>query len=588
MATGSDILISVPTSKGKKEEATPEMKALEAKYGERLLALDTDGDGQIDRSEILRFIDQVVHKETQIKQMKIALGALLGLLVLFALTTFGVTWGVVVLSRQVNAQTTTVSTTNPSLTDNSGATLRTASASITRTPIAKNSTSDSFANVTLSENGRRRLLQAGGSMDYASPIAIDDVIAGCKLVIEGDKTFTSVEAGVDDTAVLDVTVQVVSGNSCQTAVVSGNVANLQANILIEGDLAMVVCDSGSNCQVFQKSTPAVMPDGSAAPAELTDPIPNRRLQSIMKDAFILELNGGRQLVCHKEHGKCDLVEAPAFDLLQMHERSLKGLCGNLVCWPPKVCKDKCCAQCIQKGGGVAGAVMKCFPAKSMIITERNGPQHISTLMIGDKVLASHSDGNLFFDDVYMFGHKNMDVKAQFVKLQTSGKASLRLTSDHLVPIVRDGHRLVIHSKDVQVGDLVQVHSANATSATFESIITKSIVSDVGLFNPYTLSGTIVVDGVVASCHSSWVFDTLFELLNVNRASGYQTLFAPIRFIYKVVGPKRFASVEFVIDAVAVATVEGRLSNASVTAPATVALGLAGIAALLTPRKRLMV
>jgi hypothetical protein len=91
MATGSDILISVPSSKATKEDAlTPEVKALEAKYGERLLALDTDGDGQIDRSEILRFIDHVVHKEAQLRHMKTALFVLLGLLILFAVTTFGV------------------------------------------------------------------------------------------------------------------------------------------------------------------------------------------------------------------------------------------------------------------------------------------------------------------------------------------------------------------------------------------------------------------------------------------------------------------------------------------------------------------
>mgnify|MGYP003312984875 CR=1 FL=1 len=39
--------------------------------------------------------------------------------------------------------------------------------------------------------------------------------------------------------------------------------------------------------------------------------------------------------------------------------------------------------------------------------------------------------------------------------------------------------------------------ANATNVVAE-----------GLYNPYTLSGTIVVDGVLASCHSSWILDGL--------------------------------------------------------------------------------
>jgi hypothetical protein len=92
MAAATDnVIVAIPSAKridGK--EMTPEEKVLEAKYGERLRSLDADGDGNIDRPELLRFIDQVVNKETQLKHMKTALYVLLGLLVLFALTTFGV------------------------------------------------------------------------------------------------------------------------------------------------------------------------------------------------------------------------------------------------------------------------------------------------------------------------------------------------------------------------------------------------------------------------------------------------------------------------------------------------------------------
>ena len=53
------------------------------------------------------------------------------------------------------------------------------------------------------------------------------------------------------------------------------------------------------------------------------------------------------------------------------------------------------------------------------------------------------------------------------------------------------------------------------------------------YNPYTLSGTIVVDGVVASCHSSWILDGLAPPRVL--AKVYQRLFVVPRAAYKLIG-----------------------------------------------------
>jgi hypothetical protein len=46
----------------------------------------------------------------------------------------------------------------------------------------------------------------------------------------------------------------------------------------------------------------------------------------------------------------------------------------------------------------------CFPADAIVTTAR-GAVRISSLKMGDTVLAARPDGSTFFDDVYMFGEQ---------------------------------------------------------------------------------------------------------------------------------------------------------------------------------------
>ena len=167
----------------------------------------------------------------------------------------------------------------------------------------------------------------------------------------------------------------------------------------------------------------------------------------------------------------------------------------------------------------------CFPADAIVTTSHAGDLPISSLKIGDKVLAARPDGSTFFDDIYMFGHKDATAASSFVKLETDGGAVLRLTADHHLFVTRAGQRLEIPSSEALVGDLVHVAGLPGASQP-EAIASKSLVAGTGLFNPYTMSGSIVVDGVAASCHSSSALDRVFELVSVSVPVGYQIAFAP--------------------------------------------------------------
>jgi hypothetical protein len=79
-------------------------------------------------------------------------------------------WAVVVLSREVSTQGTTIANTNPALVDKSGATLRTTGGVINLIdmPLNASAAAESFASVPLNSTVfGRRLLQAGSGMAVA-------------------------------------------------------------------------------------------------------------------------------------------------------------------------------------------------------------------------------------------------------------------------------------------------------------------------------------------------------------------------------------------------------------------------------------
>ena len=64
----------------------------------------------------------------------------------------------------------------------------------------------------------------------------------------------------------------------------------------------------------------------------------------------------------------------------------------------------------------------------------------------------------------------------------------------------------------------------------------SIKMDVksGMFNPYTINGRIVVDGVVASAHSDWFLDPLAPSFAVPYLPAtYQALLSPLQLLHSV-------------------------------------------------------
>jgi hypothetical protein len=183
----------------------------------------------------------------------------------------------------------------------------------------------------------------------------------------------------------------------------------------------------------------------------------------------------------------------------------------------------------------------CFPADASVETPA-GPKTMSELRVGDVIRSVDGAGHAIYDEVYFFGHADNSKSADYVNLKLSGDAhSLQLSSKHFLPTCPEhgesckwSDHIHVYAQDVQPGDYVWV--ASPSQASLRAVLETSIIAKEGLYNPYTLSGKIVVNGVVASAHSNWILDewtppSMSQYLPV----AYQVLFLPGRMLYRFLG-----------------------------------------------------
>jgi desert hedgehog protein len=164
------------------------------------------------------------------------------------------------------------------------------------------------------------------------------------------------------------------------------------------------------------------------------------------------------------------------------------------------------------------------------------------LRAGDAVRSIDGSGQTFFDEVYFFGHADASTSAEFVELTLNGNlVSLQLSGKHFVPTCPKNRvpcdwseHTNVYAEDVQVGDYLW--AMRGEQLDLQEVSATSISSRDGLYNPYTLSGRVVVNGVLASAHSEWVLDKWIPAsLTRYLPAVYQVVFLPGRCLYHLVG-----------------------------------------------------
>mmetsp|Transcript_17998 Transcript_17998/g.41626 ORF Transcript_17998/g.41626 Transcript_17998/m.41626 type:complete len:343 (+) Transcript_17998:788-1816(+) len=166
----------------------------------------------------------------------------------------------------------------------------------------------------------------------------------------------------------------------------------------------------------------------------------------------------------------------------------------------------------------------CFSGDSTITTKDRGDIAMRDLRIGDAVLTRNPSGagdyqTPTFEKVYGFGHYHQSLAADFLRIDTNvenGKGSLEISANHMVFVGEQ--RRAMPASNLQKGDRLLLETGEwGTVRKIKTVYRK------GTFAPFTPSGTIVVNGVVASTYVAFQDSEVLKLGSVDTFFTYQWL-----------------------------------------------------------------
>merc|ERR1719379_2199429 len=155
---------------------------------------------------------------------------------------------------------------------------------------------------------------------------------------------------------------------------------------------------------------------------------------------------------------------------------------------------------------VAPAGPVCFPGDAQVTVYNRGAAPVASLSADDKVLVQSVEGDLRFEPVLTFLHKvpqSLGLSHESLTVvHTHG--SFRASRNHLTFVISDGG--FRHDKTagaLQPGDMLLIMDSEAAGVSKSMVLSiSSQMTTEGMYAPLTSSGTLLVDGVVASTYGT--------------------------------------------------------------------------------------
>ena len=150
----------------------------------------------------------------------------------------------------------------------------------------------------------------------------------------------------------------------------------------------------------------------------------------------------------------------------------------------------------------------CFPATAQVKLANGATKTMNQLHLNDEV---HVGGGRT-SRIFMFTHALADAPALFTKLTTASSNTVTLTPSHHLYV--NGQNIA--ARNVRVGDTLEL-----ADGSISAVVKVQAVSATGLYNPQTMHGDIIVDGIRVSTYTETVYP---------RAA--HALLAPFRLAYQ--------------------------------------------------------
>ncbi|XP_073437694.1 sonic hedgehog protein [Dendrobates tinctorius] len=163
---------------------------------------------------------------------------------------------------------------------------------------------------------------------------------------------------------------------------------------------------------------------------------------------------------------------------------------------------------VRAENSVAAKSGGCFPGNATVRTEGGGTKAVQELRPGDRVLAADEEGNLVYSDFLLFLDREQRATRSFYVLETAQPGeTIRLTAAHLMLVSQrpsNGTRRAFKSvfaSNITPGD--RVFLADQTSMSLREVTVERVhvEEDIGAYAPVTSHGTVVINGVLASCYA---------------------------------------------------------------------------------------
>jgi hypothetical protein len=196
----------------------------------------------------------------------------------------------------------------------------------------------------------------------------------------------------------------------------------------------------------------------------------------------------------------------------------------------------------------------CFPASATVQLEGGITSRMDQLQLGDRVLTVLPNGSTSYSDVYIFGHRLPNKRVTYLRIYTSGNISIHMSGSHYIHVARGAACLAsprvacavtLPARLLQLGDVVfTVRPMPAGSSIVAGLSDHAVPTTIvsiskhtldGMYAPFTLGGSIVVDGVLAHSMPEWFVPPWFHNgpLKHHMAAFYHASLAPVRLLYRL-------------------------------------------------------